>query len=278
MAENVNKTSAEKIRNADDVVTGMRVQGSAVAGAAAAAIFEGKPERKLGVAELVELLATKLEGANDRFRQADATHQAETSGDVDARETRDGAIASLRASVISSAHAITGAFGASVCASMGLDVTWQARGDLLVGQARNAVQLIRRGRKLKPLAAGVKVDTGELADAIEAACNEVDEALEAVKREERAAQQTFQERELVSREWERVYPGIAELFTGLCILAGRDELAARVKPTVRKMRSRGKDATQPTEATPNGAAANGGSNGTTPAPNGDGHTEDVVTH
>ena len=168
--------------------------------------------------------------------------------------------------------------------STGLDVTWQQRGDLLLGQVRNAAQLLRKARKLPPTTAGVKVDTVEMADALDERCNALEAALEGVKREERAAQATFQDRELVARVWERTYPGVAEIFTAMCILAGRDELAARVKPTVRKTRSRGgKDATSTT--TSNGAVMAPTASGNVAAPTSHGevaapgvsHT-DVVTH
>ena len=252
--DNVNKGNADRLRSAEDTVTGMKVQGAAVAAAVKDFIFEGQSPRKLSIEELIELLAGRLDGANGQFRTADSAHQVETSGDVDARAARDAAIATVRAGVIAAGHAITGAFGAAVRASMGLDVTWAPRGDLLLGQARNAIQLIKKTRKLQPLAAGVRIDTAELADALEEQCTHLEAALETVKHEERSAQQTFQERELVARVWERAYPGIAEIFTGLCILAGRDELAARVKPTLRKTgRIRvGKDATDTTTETASG--------------------------
>ena len=270
--DNVNKTNADRLRGAEDTVTGMKVQGPAIAAIVKTFIFEGSTARKLSVEELVELLAERLATSNEQFRQADAAHQAETSGDVDARDAREAAIATLRETVVAASHAVTGAFGPSMRASMGLDVVWALRGDLLVGQVRNAVQLIRKTRKLQPLAAGVKVDAGELADALEVECGKLEVALETVKREERAAQATYQERELAARDWERFYPGIAEIFTGLCILAGRDELAARVKPTVRKTRSRGSK-----DPSLSVAAETSTSTGNVAAPNG-AHTPDVITH
>ena len=37
-----------------------------------------------------------------------------------------------------------------------------------------------------------------------------------------------------SAAWGRVYIGVAEIFSGLCMLAGEVELAARVRPTARR--------------------------------------------
>jgi hypothetical protein len=260
--ENVNRTNADRLRSADDVVAAMRVQGTAVAAAIADVLFPEQTARKLSVDEVIHLLADALGRSTSAYREADAAHTAETTSDIDARASRDEAIAALRENVIAAGHAVTGAFGKSVEASMGLDVVWSNRGDLLLSQTRNAVTLIRRTRTLKPLAAGIRVDTNVLADSMEEQCTALEQALEAVKREERAAQQTFQDRELVAREWERLYPGVAEIFTGLCILAGRTELAQRVKPTARKSRGQsGQSAREPVVANGNNGSSDAPTNG-----------------
>lgn len=268
--ENVHKSNADRLRNAEDVVAAMRVQGSAVIAGVADVLFEGQTSRKLTLDEMLTLLGDALARSTGAYREADANHTAETSSDIDARNARDQAIAALRESVIAAGFAIAGGFGKPVQSSMGLDVVWSSRGDLLLSQARNAVTLVRRTRTLKPLAAGVRVDTAVLADAVEQRCVALEQALDAVKREERAAQHTFQEREIVARQWDRLYPGVAEIFTGLCILAGRNELAARVKPTARRNRGQSAPANEPVPD---------GTNVSTDAPvNGGGGESDVTRH
>lgn len=262
--DNVHKTNEDRMRAADDVVTGMRVQGAGVAQAATKWIFDGKTPRKVSIEELIELFATRLEEENGIFRVANKTHQVEVKGDGDIRDARDADAAALRANVLASGQAIGGTFGAPARRSLGLDVDWAARPDLLLSQARSAVELMRQSKTLKPTAAGVKVDLRTLAKSIEVDCDKLQASLAAVNREERLAQETYQERELRAQEWERAYPGVAEVFTGLCILAGRDELAARVKPTVRKQRRgiKAEDATTSSGALP----APTTSTGTVPAP------------
>jgi hypothetical protein len=232
--ENIGKTAADRIRDAEDVVTGIRVQGPEVAKALAEVLFEDDDARKLTVAEVVGLLGSALERTCDAYKSADAAHMAETSSDGLARGVRDDAALALRDGMLATESVVRGAFGDSAVASMGLAVTWAARPDLLLGQARNASVLVRGAQVSRPIATGVRIDKAALADEIEAKCAALDAAIAEVKREERAAQATYQTRESAAREWERRYAAVAETFTGLCLLAGHDELAARVKPTARR--------------------------------------------
>lgn len=232
--DNIGKTAADRIRDAEDVVTGIRVQGPDVAKALADVLFEDGAARKLSVAEVVELLGAALQRTSDAYKSADAAHVAETSSDGLARGVRDDAALALRDNMLAAESVVRGAFGEPAVASMGLAITWAARPDLLLGQARNASVLVRGAQVSRPIATGVRVDKEALADEIDAKCTALEAAIAEVKREERAAQATYQTRESTAREWERRYAAVAETFTGLCLLAGHDELAARVKPTTRR--------------------------------------------
>ena len=60
------------------------------------------------------------------------------------------------------------------------------------------------------------------------------DALDAVAREERELQSTMSQRDEATARWTRTYAGVATILSGLAILAGLDDLAAKVRPTERK--------------------------------------------
>ena len=256
---NIGKTAADRVRDADDVVTAIEVQGPAVAAAIAPILFEGGSARKVSIAELLTLVGGALGRSSHAYREADAAHTAETSSDGAARTARDEANASLHEQLVRTESLVHGAFGLSTATAMGLEITWAARPDLLLGQARNAAALVRGADPGKPVAAGVKVDLAAIASEIDDGCVALETALAGVVREERAAQATFQKRQSAAAAWEQRYAAVAEIFTGLCTLAGHDELAARVKPTPRKNAKHDvvvdplAPVTVPTPATPIGA-------------------------
>ena len=230
---NIGKTAADRVRDVDDVVTAIDVQGPAVAEAIEPMLFEGESARRVTVAEMVSLLGQPLARGAAAYREADAAHTSETSSDGAARSARDEAAATLHERLLRTESLVRGAFGVAASTAMGLEIAWAARPDLLLGQARNAVALVKAAEPGKPVAAGVKVDLEAVASEIEAACDALETALASVVREERAAQATFQKRQSAAVAWEHRYDAVSEIFTGLCALAGHHELAARVKP-VRK--------------------------------------------
>ncbi len=193
-------------------------------------IFEGESARKVTVAEMISLLGQLLGRGSAAYREADAAHTSETSSDGASRSARDEAAATLHERLLRTESLVRGAFGVAASTAMGLEIAWAARPDLLLGQARNAVALVKGGEPGKPVAAGVKVDLEAVASEIDDACDALETALASVVREERAAQGTFQKRESAAAAWEQRYDAVSEIFTGLCALAGHHELAARVKP------------------------------------------------
>ncbi|HTJ84384.1 MAG TPA: hypothetical protein VL400_21850 [Polyangiaceae bacterium] len=233
MAKNIGKTAADHTRDADDVVTAIEVQGPVVAEAAAKILFEGSTPRKVSIEEMLALFGHALARQSVAYREADHEHTTETSGDAAVRAERDDATKALHERMGRTGNLVRGAFGPAAATAMGLDIAWASRPDLLLGQARNVVSLVRDADPGKA-AAGVKIDLVALAKDIETDCDRLADGLASVVREERAAQGTFQKRALARAAWEKRYAGIAEVFAGLCLVAGHDELAARVKPPQRK--------------------------------------------
>lgn len=235
--DNFSKMSTERTRNARAVVAGMEEQGEEVAQKISALLFDGDAARRVTVAELVAALVRRLGVANDEFDDADSAHTTETAGDFDARAARDAAHTALHEALVTASQVVLGALGKQAQTSMGLGgIEWQPRGDRLSKQARTTIGLMRERRTFVPRAPGVVFDAEALARSIEERCDALDAALAEVLRENKRAHKTFQRRAAALKVWDRTYPGIAEIFTGLCLLGEFDELAQRVKPTARKAR------------------------------------------
>jgi|GEM_PF-2767807 hypothetical protein len=62
-----------------------------------------------------------------------------------------------------------------------------------------------------------------------------------VKREEREVQASLENREQKISEWKNAYVGVASILAGFYQLAGRIDLADRIRPTVRKTTGAGKE-------------------------------------
>jgi hypothetical protein len=80
----------------------------------------------------------------------------------------------------------------------------------------------------------VSVDPIAMADSLATHAEALRTTLGDVKREEREAQLTLQRRNAATTAWNATYQRVADTRTGLFELAGRTELADRVRPTARR--------------------------------------------
>src|SRR5690606_22884939 len=78
---------------------------------------------------------------------------------------------------------------------------------------------------------GAQVDTAALAADLEQRKALLEEHLAAVVRETREAQVTLEAKNRAKADYDRIFSGVATIYTGLFSLAGRDELADKVRPS-----------------------------------------------
>lgn len=82
----------------------------------------------------------------------------------------------------------------------------------------------------------VTVDPAQIARTLEPLHQKLVDKLDDLTDEEREAEALLVEREKVLKEWQRTYSSVASMLQGAYQLAGEDELADRVRPTVQRAR------------------------------------------
>ena len=229
----LSKVVADRLSVGEAVSSAIEVQGARVierlGGSGLAAI-----PRELSFAALLAWLLAVLGTASEALRARDRALAAEAADDAAPRAARDAATLALRERMLRTTGIVSGVFGVPFSAGLGLERALAPRPDQLALQAADVSSRLRAARAPEPDGEGVRVDLAVLADRLDAARAPLDEALAAVKREEREYQTALVERDRADEAWGRTYIGVAEIFTGLCVLAGEQELADRVRPTARK--------------------------------------------
>ncbi|AKF11355.1 hypothetical protein [Sandaracinus amylolyticus] len=252
----VSKTVADHLAISEQVLQAIEVLGGKVAEGIASG---ARIPRDVVLSAVIAWLGTHLRSAHDALRDADLEHAAELQDDRAPRDARDQITADLRGALISASSVVRGAYGESFSTAAGLEAAVEKRPDLVAAQAHRIARALRAGRAPATITEGVRVDLAALASSLEARASRLDDALSIVRREEREAQTAMSARDAALARWERTYAGVAEIFTGLCTLAGLDDLARKVRPTPRRRAGLPDDGGAP----PGGGGEGDGGGGTT---------------
>jgi len=229
----VSKTVADRLTYSEQVIQAIEVQGAAVIGGITSNVG-GQFPRDVVVSAVIAWLGSHLRGAHDALRSADLAHNLELTDDAGPRRERDEATTALRQQLIAASNVVRGAHGDAFSTAVGLEAALEERPDLLLTQGRSIVGALRGTAAPAVQTPGVRLDRAALTDAIEVTAARLADALTTVRREEREAQSTLSARDQAMSRWARVYAGVGEVFSGLCTLAGLDDLASKVRPTARR--------------------------------------------
>ena len=188
------------------------------------------------IALYLKLMARHLESQSTALDEADTAHEAELSDDAAPRAERDEAEADARATVIEFRNAISAKYG---------DLGLQTLG-IYDAPSKTAVGLTKYGRNLHRALLdarctltpsgrrGVQVDRAAMAEDLLVVIERLDAALSVVTKEaaELHLTQTAKDRAVDNND--QTFQAVASVAEGLLSLAGRKDLADRVRPSRRR--------------------------------------------
>jgi hypothetical protein len=235
MAGSVSKTVARREGVARTVESAVELHGPEVVAALVRVLFpEGAPP-SLSMSQLIAALGAALNRDTLAMSEADVALAAESADDPPIRAERDERFARLRLELQDVRALISATYGDAVVGTYSLGGTTPERPDLLRNQATSVIGLLRERPFTAPPKPGrAALDAGALADGIEGLSAALGESLGAVTREEREYQLALERRDAAVESWTRTYRGVAGVVSSLFDLAGREDLAARVRPTTRR--------------------------------------------
>lgn len=232
MAE-MSKTSQNKLKNMNYVATAGESQvPDATTELAALAEQIGVDDFDPALVEqYVAAIVALMWAANDHLDQAEAGLVDELGDDAPLRAERDETRDKLRADMSETREAVKVVAKAADAKQLGLAGVTPRVPDELVTYAKNVVdQFRKRGGQLGRL--GVQIDLKEAADQITPRIDRLEQIVDQLVTESREEQLARAKRDDADRRWERVYRGGAWILYGHLIMAGRDELAERLRPTL----------------------------------------------
>ena len=185
---------------------------------------------------LVRLIGRHLSSAADVLNAADLAHEAEIGDDVQPRVERDDSEADLRETTINYRNAISVGYGDVVMRSHGIGSAAPPDPRGLIRYAKDFHSgLIDPARTPStPPRGGIAVDRTTLAAELAPRIARLEAALESVTREAAELKLTQTAKDDAITANDTAFSGVANAVEGLLILAGRRDLAARVRPSARR--------------------------------------------
>jgi hypothetical protein len=213
-----------------------------------------KGESLPDIALFARLVGRKLKADMDRLIEADRAHELELSDDSAPREARDGAAEKVRSALVDLRDAVSTAYGVAGLKKLSLSEAISVDPAGIASKAQTTLDALRDDTIKLPKSrrASLKVDRKGFADEIAAELPVLVKALGDVAREESEAKVTQAAKNEAMSAHNRGFSRSAGLLEVLALYGGLDEIAARMRPSVRRPGRTAAEEEEPPAADPAG--------------------------
>jgi hypothetical protein len=223
------KMVLDRERSALQVAQAAETHAQAVAEKLKAVLGEGAPD-----AAAIRALGAVVRRDAAALVAADAAHEAELADDVAPRAARDAAVEAVYR-LLGEVRASTAvAFGEAVATELGFAGTTPREPVALAALATTVGGRLPKLRDRAPVVPGLRFDPAPYEAALPPAVAALRASLDDVRREAREAETTYTAKQRALATYDERFGAAASALTGLFHLAGEHELAARVRPSVRR--------------------------------------------
>lgn len=235
----------QQIENAEAVLASGDTHRDVIARGASIKLPGHTPEQ---VAAFIDGNLAYLRASTRALDAAEEAYVRERADDVPLRDARDAATVDLLELHVSVRDRIEDVFGPRALVLYGLDGTTPREPKALATHVTSAVNLLNTEPNEGRDSMGGALTTAAVAEALSTKLLPLATHLDALVREDRENEAALTLRDRATDEWRHAYRSVATLLSGLYLLAGREDLAERIRPTAR--REAGVEATPPEPSEP----------------------------
>lgn len=240
MTVTVSKRVADKGTITKSVTNVVTTHGPETVDKLTAILFpEGLPEN-LTFEMIFAAMERHLSTSFAELQAADHDLSQEMADDQAPRDLRDQGVFEVRQMLVRFSSTVDASYGPSALAEYGLSSDIPRSHELLLSTAQNTERLLRSnpfsGRR--PLDGCPALNNLAMANALAGKIRLLNQGLVQVNLEQREYDLALIRRDEALDRWQRSYRGVAGSISSLFAFCGEDELARRVRPTVRRRAGR----------------------------------------
>ncbi len=229
------KMVSDRVLVSRTVLSSLKTHGPVISADLETLLFPNGSPQDLTLDDVIRALHDALARGVQAMSDADMAHSAELADDDEPRAARDACIAKLRAAIVTLRTNLTHLYGSEILSAFAIPNELPSEPARLLQSARNIEsQLRERPITETPKLQGFALDPMAIADGLAAMRKALEASLADVTREAREAQLTLQCKNEAMRRWSSLYQGVANVATGLFLMANQRPLAERVRPTARR--------------------------------------------
>lgn len=236
---------SNRLDNGEEVVASGRTHRDAIAAA-----LEERVETWTAAqaAAAIDVFVGHLHAHNELLGATEDEYVAEQADDPTVREAREEAKANLLDLAVRARSRIADTLGRAGLERYGLESDTPRNARALASHVENAIKLLRGDVAEIDDGLGGTLATTALADSLAAAHAPLADAVARLRVESREGEGALTARDRALEEWTDAYQGVATVLVGLYRLAGRQDLAERIRPTDR--RASGRETSEPSPGDP----------------------------
>jgi hypothetical protein len=226
---------SDRVAITTTVVTAIDIHGPEVAPALEKVLYPNGAPQDVSIAKVLIALGAHLQAQTMHLVQADRAHTTELADDDEQRRKREEALVDLREFLGALRSSLIQNFAGSLAAAYGLGGAIPEDASTVLVLAGHVEDFLRNRPLVEvPKNKSIKIDPILAADEVKTLANALTKALADVDREKREAQLTQAGKNEAMAAWGTSYSGVADATAAFFALAGRPDLAERVRPTARR--------------------------------------------
>lgn len=236
----VRKMVVSRVRSVKEVRAALAVfkaKGAAGFGSAFEPILEGRP--RPDILPILELTDELLDHARETLETSEKALQRSTSEDAGLNKAQEDVVRRLGAKILRLRNLCLGHFDPATVARVGLDVGISRQPDSLLHQADLIHDHLSAPNLTFPQSAlgEQAVDPASLAAFLEPERAELAEAVRTLRTERKRDAMAVIEKQAMMDNQEQVFRRVVRFLKAVFRLAGEDELASRLVPVLRRIRT-----------------------------------------
>lgn len=227
----VSQAVLDRIKIASTIISVIDYHAFEVVGPLSALLFPAPEPALFDVQDVLFAKRDLLIRARERMRQADEALKLEAADDHQYRDARDQAMIAIRRALHDAIGVLHAACDVSVLARYNLDAAIPRSPERLQEYAEEVIRRMRAQPSVDDSPYGFQINLSEFADQIDTELVPLIVVMEDIRREIRELQEALQARNDAVAAFDTTYESVAALVTAYFTLAGREDLATRVRPT-----------------------------------------------
>jgi small-conductance mechanosensitive channel len=228
----ISKRVSARLSNAQHVLSSAQTHQDKVAASAAQTVTGLQANE---IKQIISLFCAHLAFASQQLNDQEQAYVDEQADDPAALDKRDQALKALQ-KLLTEVQDLVQRYAPERLRALGLDSAPPLAQDAFARYANNVAKQLSKDTSPIDGPLGMRLSLPDAGAQLAQRAQAFEEALSGVSRERRELEATLITRDQALARWQVVYTAVSDILSGIYSIAGESKLAAKIRPTSRRVR------------------------------------------